>query len=96
MADGVFEAWLSPAARRYRERLSESERAEIDQIINLIELDPAIDGRYIFLFKPANQTYALYDNNRWRITFRIVEQRVIDVAAISRVDPRHRDLHLRL
>jgi hypothetical protein len=95
VADGVFEAALRAPARAFRDSLDERDRAEVDRLIALIELDPYIDNVHKFLFQINDRIVTIYDNGTWRIGYRIVDNWVVEILSIRRIDP-DAQLHLRL
>lgn len=91
----MFEAVILPPAQAYRATLDERDRAEVDRLIVLIELDPYIDGVHKFLFQINDRIVTIYDNGTWRIGYHSVDNRFVEIYSIKRIDPELK-LHLRL
>jgi hypothetical protein len=83
------EKLLAPAQAFYR-GLSDAERAEIDRLIAILRLDPKIDGLYKFEIQLQPVVGTIYDNGSWVITYRIVDNYVIEIWGIERADPGRR------
>lgn len=82
-AGSVFEFVLVGRARSMYDAFTAGEQAEIDRVIQLLELDPWPDKiRKSTLAAPPLILNA-YDDGRWQITHRIVDCRFIEVFAIS-------------
>ena len=81
----MFEAILLPAARAAYDRLSGDEQADVDRIIRLLELNPWADDTTKFTTTIGRRTAGVYDDDRWELVYRIVDDRFIEVLGISRV-----------
>jgi hypothetical protein len=81
----VFEAILLPDARRARDRLAEVDRREVNRIIRLLELNPWADNTTKFVVNLGQDIAGVYDDNRWEVVYRIVDDRFIEVIGISRI-----------
>ena len=81
----MFEAIYLPAARATREALSEEQRADIDRIVRLIEINPWADDTTKFAVRIGRWTAGLYDDDRWEIVYRVVNDRFVEVVGINRI-----------
>lgn len=82
----MFEAVQIGRARMQYDALTPEERVEADRVIYSIELNPWVDGvlKFPFLVPPLMVT--LYGDDRWQITFRVVDDRFVEIYAIGRVE----------
>jgi hypothetical protein len=53
-------------------------------------LDPFVDGVRKFLFSAEVLVFTVYDDSRWVILFRLINDAVVQVYAIERADPERR------
>lgn len=81
----MFEAVILEPARSYRLQLDEDDRAEVDRLIALIELDPRIDGVHKFIIAIEHIHFTVYNNGTWQIAYSIVDSATIAIRAIARV-----------
>jgi hypothetical protein len=81
----VFEAIYLPEARATREALSDEERADIDRIVRLIEINPWADDTTKFAVRIGRWMAGVYDDDRWEVVYRVVDDRFIEIAGINRV-----------
>jgi hypothetical protein len=81
----VFETVLLPEARAARDALSHAERADVDRVLRLLELNPWADGVTRFTLVLGGVGMGVYDDERWEIVYRILDDRFIEVVGISRI-----------
>jgi hypothetical protein len=81
----VFEAILRGGARAMRAAFDERDRDEVDRLLALIELDPYEDDLHKFKTLVAPLVMNVYDNEAWRITYRVVHP-FAEVYSIRRSD----------
>ncbi|MGH2603637.1 MAG: hypothetical protein ACRDJ9_30160 [Dehalococcoidia bacterium] len=81
----MFEAVFRGGARISYECLDVFDRAEIDHIIRLIELNPYLDGVHKIEIVIAPLVLQAYDNGTWQITYRIVEP-FIEIYGVKRAE----------
>lgn len=62
----------------------------MDDILDAICHDPYIDGVRKFLFPPQVLILTVYDDGRWAIVYRLLENLVIQVLGIEYADPLRR------
>jgi hypothetical protein len=83
----MFEAVFRGGARASYERLDILDRAEVDHIIRLIELNPYLDGVHKIEIVVAPLVLQAYDNGTWQITYRIAEP-FIEIYGVDRAGKR--------
>ena len=81
----MFEAVFLGRSRRQYDALTWREQAEVDQIIRLIELDPRVDNLRTFVYLHEGSVMRIYDDGRWQIAYRVVEDRYVEVYGITRL-----------
>lgn len=81
----MFESIFLDKARTFYERLPESEQQDIDRILHALELDPSGDTETTNLIALGAVGFGVYDDGRWEIVFRVLDDRFIEVAGISRI-----------
>lgn len=80
----MYEAVFRGGARASYNALEIDERAEVDHIIRLIELNPYIDGVHKVKVVVAPLVLWAYDNGTWRVTYRLVEP-FVEIYSIRRL-----------
>ena len=81
----MFEAVQLPGARAVYELLAPDEQRAVDQRIGWIERLPEIGaGRRLIIGIPP-RILSVFDDGLWRIAYRVVDDRFIEVWAIRRV-----------
>jgi hypothetical protein len=81
----MFEAVLKGQSRAQRAALNPEDRAEVDRLIGLIELDPWLDGVHKFQIVVEPFIMNAYDNRIWQIVYRIADNAFIEVYGIRRI-----------
>jgi hypothetical protein len=81
----VFETVLLPEARAVRDALNEEDRADVDRITHLLEINPWADDATKFTAAIGQRTVGVYDDGRWEMVYRIVDDRFIKVLGITRI-----------
>ncbi|MBI2760130.1 MAG: hypothetical protein HYX51_01725 [Chloroflexi bacterium] len=81
----MFEVIYLPAARATRESLSEGERADVDRIVRLIEINPWADDTTKFAVRIGRWMAAVYDDDYWEIVYRVVDDHFVEIVGINRV-----------
>jgi hypothetical protein len=76
------EAMLQPAARTYRELMSDAERADIDRRIARLERDASADGLTTFAI-PDSSGFFLYDDGVWRKAYAVPDDATIVIRSIK-------------
>jgi hypothetical protein len=82
----VFEAILADEARAAYDGLTDEDRTEVDRIIRLLEINPWTDDATKFATYIGRWAAGVYDDDRWEVVYRIVDDRFIDVIGISRIE----------
>jgi len=82
----VFESILLPDARAERDALKDAERAQVNMIIRLLELDPWGDGETKFTTTMENWVAGVYDDGRWELVYRILDSRFIEIIGFRRIN----------
>lgn len=80
----MFEAVLLPEAEKGRDLLDSADRAEVNRIIRLLELDPWSDDETKATITLGGIGFGVYDDGRWEVVYRVLDNRFIEVAGISR------------
>ena len=80
------ESVLSPGARQAYERLSDADRAEVDRLIRLIELDPWADDVHKIEAGLDDQLWTTYNNGTWVIGYTLPDDATVAIRGISRVN----------
>ena len=83
----MFEAVFRGQFRCQFDALSEAERAEVERLIRLIETDPHVDNVHKAEILVAPLILRVYDNRIWRIVYRVVVDRFIELFAVTRIWP---------
>lgn len=81
----MFEAVFTPDARTVYDALSDTDQAEVDAVIRLLEIDPQADDETTVSVTLGGIGFGVYDDGRWEIVFRVLDDRFIEVIGISRV-----------
>ena len=81
----MFEAVLLPEARAVRDALREEDRADINRIVRLLELNPWADGTVKFTMSIGRWAAGVYDDGRWEVVYRVIDERFIEVIGMSRI-----------
>lgn len=81
----MFEAVFLPRARAVYAALSADDRAAVDRITRLIESDLWADGETKFTSLLDRWAAGVYDDGRWEVVYRILNDRSIEVVGISRI-----------
>jgi hypothetical protein len=81
----VFEFVLLGRARAQYEALDPDERADADRVIRLLEMNPWIDGVIKAEILVAPLVLSAFNDGRWRMIYRVVNGRFIEIFAITRV-----------
>ncbi len=84
----MVEAVLWEAAAAYRATLTPDERAEVDRIIHLIELDPSIDGIHKVLIEYDGRAFTAYNNGRWHVGFSLLDGATVAITGIRKIERR--------
>jgi hypothetical protein len=61
----VYESVLLPDAQTLRDALNDFERAQVNTIIRLLEIDPWGDGETKFTANMRDSVGGVYDDGRW-------------------------------
>ena len=80
----MFEAVFVGRSRAQHAALSAVERSDADRSIHQIELNPWIDGTTKISYLMAPLIFTLYDDDRWRIVYRLVDERFVEIFSITR------------
>lgn len=83
----MFEAVFVGRFRAQFDALTETEQGEVQRLIRLIEIDPHVDGVHTVDFPVPPVILRAYDNGLWRIAHRVVDDRFIELYAVSRIWP---------
>jgi hypothetical protein len=78
------EAILAPAARAYRDMMSDAERVAADRCIARLEGDATPDGRTT-LAVPDVPGFFLYDDGMWRIAYTVPDGATVVIRSIAHV-----------
>jgi hypothetical protein len=81
----VFEHILLGRSREQYDALGPAEQDEVDTIIHELERDPWRDGRRKVELVMAPVVISLWDDGRWRISYRVVDNRFVEIYAIRRI-----------
>ena len=73
------------SARREYEALSPTDQSEINAVTRLLELDPWVDNVRKTNLSTPSITLILYEDERWRLLYRVVDERFIEEWAIEPV-----------
>jgi hypothetical protein len=84
-ATAVYEAAIIGRAREQWSRLNAADQEEVRRLIQLIELDPRIDGVHKFVIAVEDIAFTVYNNGIWQIAYSIVDNASIEVTGIARV-----------
>ena len=80
----MFEAVFLPTARAQRDLLYDAERAGLEQVIHFIETDPWVDIVLTFPLLVGSVVLSLYEDRRWLVSYRVVDNRFVEIYAIAR------------
>lgn len=83
----MFEAVYRGRFRGQFNVLSELEQAEVERLIRLIEIDPQIDNVHKADILVPPLVLRVYDNGIWRIVYRVVDDRFVELYAVTRIWP---------
>ncbi|MGD9894624.1 MAG: hypothetical protein AB7R89_04020 [Dehalococcoidia bacterium] len=78
------EAILSPAARAYRDEMSDLERTAIDRRIAHLEYHPAPDHVTTFAV-PGVTGFLIYDDGEWRMSYAILNEATILIRSVAHI-----------
>jgi hypothetical protein len=81
----MFEAILVGGAIDAYEALSALDRAEVDRLIGIIELEPGIDELHKVQVPIPPDTLTAYDSGTWRIVYKLVDNAFVEIWGISRI-----------
>lgn len=81
----MFEIALLPEARAALDALNEADQGDVARVLRLLELNPWQDGVVKFVMIVGGVGVGVYDDYRWEIVYRILDERFIEVVGISRV-----------
>ncbi|MGH2584883.1 MAG: hypothetical protein ACRDJE_08220 [Dehalococcoidia bacterium] len=81
----MFEAILLPEARAARDLLNDEDRIEVNSIIQILELNPWTDDITKFTVVINDVGLGVYDDGRWEVVYRVVDDRFIEVIGISHI-----------
>ena len=81
----MFEHILLGRSREQYDALVSDEQDQVDAIIRELERDPWRDGRRKVELVVAPVVISLWDDGRWRISYRVVDNRFVEVYAIRRI-----------
>jgi hypothetical protein len=81
----VFEAVFTSEARADRARLGPDEREEVNSIVARLEQQPRSNDETQFTVDMPEWTAGVYDDGRWEIVYRILDDRFIEVVGIRRI-----------
>lgn len=81
----MFEAILLERARDAYDALSGEDQADVDRVLRLLELNPWTDDVTRFTAVINDVGVGVYDDDRWEIVYRVVDERFIEVIGISRI-----------
>lgn len=81
----MFEAVYTPVYRIQRAGLGSDQQDDLDRTVRLLELDPHIDGVTKFRAVAGGEVVSLYDDDRWQIVYRIVDDRFLEMLGVDRV-----------
>jgi hypothetical protein len=80
----LFEHVFLGRARQQYEALSAEEQEDLDRAIRLLESDPTHDGATKRDLPVPPIIISLFDDGRWRISYRVVDDRFLEIYAIGR------------
>ena len=83
----MFETVYVGRFRAQFEALPPADQVEVKGIIRLLELDPQVDGVHKVEFPVLPVILRAYDNGIWRIAYRVVDDRFVELYAVSRIWP---------
>ncbi len=75
----MFEAILLDAARAAYDALGGDDRLDVDRVLRLIEVNPWTDDVTKFTVVIDDVGLGVYDDGRWELVYRVVDERFIDV-----------------
>ncbi|MGH2586083.1 MAG: type II toxin-antitoxin system RelE family toxin [Dehalococcoidia bacterium] len=81
----MFEYVFLGRARAQYDALSPDEQEDVDRAIRLLELDPWHDGITKRDLPVPPLILSVYDDGRWRLSYRVVDHRFVEIYAIGRV-----------
>lgn len=81
----MFAAIFVTEARAVYDQLSGDDQAEVDGIIRLLELNPWADDTTKFTTVIGRWAVGVYDDNRWEVVYRVVDDRFIEVIGFTRI-----------
>jgi hypothetical protein len=61
------------------------DQAEVDRIITLLELNPWSDDISKFTAVLERWAAGVYDDGRWEVIYRVVDDRFIEVVGMTRI-----------
>lgn len=81
----MFEAFFPPPVRSAYDSLPDPDKADIDRIVGLLELNPWGDDMIKYALTLGRQTAGIYDDGRWEVVYRVVDDRFIEILGFSRI-----------
>lgn len=79
----MYEAILTPEARAARAALTPAQRDALDQTLALLESNPWTDNETKVVARFGAWAAGVYDDGRWEIVYRVVNDRFIEVVGFS-------------
>jgi hypothetical protein len=81
----VFEVVFVGRAREVYDTLPDADLAEVNAIVDRIEADPWGDDEVLFTVVLAGEVMGIYDDGRWEVAFRVVEDAFLEVVGLSKL-----------
>ena len=86
MASPNFDLLIRGEARRFYESLSGTEKEEVENILALLQSDPWVDSVTKFVMPAQVVVLTVYDDRRWVVVYRFLNNLVLHIWAIERAD----------
>lgn len=90
MANGDFDLLVRGEARRFYESLTGTEKEEVERILALLQSDPWVDSVTKFVMAAQVVVLTVYDDGRWVVVYRFLNNVVLHIWGIERADPARR------
>jgi len=81
----VLETIFDPEVRPNYMALPDAERTDLDRVLRLLELNPWGDDVTKFTAVIRGQPVGVYDDGRWEVAYRIVDDRFLEVVGFTRL-----------